>query len=264
MRRVHLAGLALLLLRGPAPADPPATTQWILATAKATGRGGEEFVSSLRIANPLAEAAHVDLTYLAQSPIDETFSATGDNGAAPKVRVTVGPGETLAIEDVLGTTFAGQASPFGVPAGGLRIDSDHPVSVVSRTFVANARSASGVPGTFGFSIPAQGTGQTVSAGETAWLTYASSAPSASSGFRTNLMLLNAGTATTARWTPGRSAKAATAVCTPRASCTPPLYTRRGTPPSMPIASRMPPPISAVLRCGRGGILRTTAGRWRSR
>ncbi|MBK6404203.1 MAG: hypothetical protein IPF66_03690 [Holophagales bacterium] len=196
MRRVHLAGLALLLLRGPAPADPPATTQWILATAKATGRGGEDFVSSLRIANPLAVAANVDLTYLAQSPIDETFSATGDNGAAPKVRVAVGPGETLAIEDVLGTTFAGQASPFGIPAGGVRIDSDHPVSVMSRTFVANARSASGVPGTFGFSIPAQGTGQSVAAGETAWLTYASSAPSASSGFRTNLMLLNTGTATT--------------------------------------------------------------------
>jgi hypothetical protein len=196
MRRFPLAGLALLLLRGPAAADTPATTQWVLATAKATGRGGEEFVSSLRITNPLTQAAKVDLTYLAQSPIDPAFSATGDNGAAPKVRVTVGPGETLAIEDVLGTTFAGQAAPFGIPAGGLRVDSDLPVSVLSRTFVANARSATGVAGTFGFSIPAQGTGQTVSAGETAWLPYVSSSPSATSGFRTNLILLNTGTATT--------------------------------------------------------------------
>jgi hypothetical protein len=196
MRRFPLAGLALLLLRGPAAAETPATTQWILATAKATGRGGEEFVSSLRITNPLARAANVDLTYLAQSPIDGAFSATGDNGAAPKVRVTVGPEETLAIEDVLGTTFAGQAAPFGIPAGGIRVDSDVPVSVLSRTFVANARSASGVPGTFGFSIPAQSTSQTVSAGESAWLAYVSSSPSASSGFRTNLILLNTGTATT--------------------------------------------------------------------
>ena len=198
MRRFSLAGfagLALLLLRGPAAADTPATTQWVLATAKATGRGGEEFVSSLRITNPLSAAANVDLTYLAQSPIDASFSATGDNGAAPKVRVTVGPGETLAIEDVLGTTFAGQAAPFGIPAGGVRVDSDLPVSVLSRTFVANARSATGAAGTFGFSIPAQGTGQTVSAGETAWLTYVSSSPSATSGFRTNLILLNTGTAT---------------------------------------------------------------------
>ncbi len=196
MRRVYLVGLAFFLLRGPAVADTPATTQWVLATAKATGRGGEEFVSSLRIVNPLAQTANVDLTYLAQSPIDATFLASGDNGAAPKVRVTVGPGETLAIEDVLGTTFAGLAAPFGISAGGIRVDSDQPVSVLSRTFVANARSAGGVPGTFGFSIPAQGPEQTVSAGETAWLTYVSSSPSASSGFRTNLILLNTATAVT--------------------------------------------------------------------
>jgi hypothetical protein len=110
--------------------------------------------------------------------------------------VTVGPGESLAIEDVLGTTFAGQAAPVGIPAGGIRVDSDVPVSVLSRTFVANARSAGGIPGTFGFSIPAQAPDQTVSAGETAWLTYVSSSPSATSGFRTNLILLNTGSATT--------------------------------------------------------------------
>ena len=123
MRRFPLAGLVLLLLRGPATADTPTTTQWILATAKATGRGGEEFVSSLPITPPLTQAANVDPTYLAQSPIDASFSATGDNVAAPKVRVTVGPGESLAIEDVPGTTFAGQAAPFRIPAGGLRVDS---------------------------------------------------------------------------------------------------------------------------------------------
>ena len=196
MRRTRYFGILVLLLAGPAAADTPATTQWVLATAKATGRGGEEFVSSLRIANPFTQPANVDLTYLAQSPLDGSFAANGDNGAAPKVRVTVGPGATLAIEDVLGTTFAGLASPFGVPAGGIRVDSDIPVSVLSRTFVANARSASGVPGTFGFSIPAQVAGQTVSAGETAWLTYVSSSPSAASGFRTNLILLNTGASAT--------------------------------------------------------------------
>jgi hypothetical protein len=195
MRRAPLAGLALLLLGVPAAADTPATTQWILATAKATGRGGEEFVSSLRITNPFSQAATVDLSYLAQSPLDATFAATGDNGAAPKVRVTVGPGQTFAIEDLLGTTFAGQAAPFGIAAGGVRVDSDLPVSVLSRTFVANARSEDGVPGTFGFSIPAQVAAQAVSAGETAWLTYVSFSPFSSSGFRTNLILLNTGTGT---------------------------------------------------------------------
>ncbi|MFN7989851.1 MAG: hypothetical protein U0529_20430 [Thermoanaerobaculia bacterium] len=196
MRRFGFASLALLLLQGPLLADTPATTQWVLATAKATGRGGEEFVSSLRIVNPFPYTANVSLTYLAQSPIDGDNAATGDNGSAPQVRVLVAAGETLAIEDVLGTTFAGKAAPFGIPAGGIRVDSDAPVSVLSRTFVANARSASGVPGTYGFSLPAQTAGQTVSEGETAWLTYGSSSPSATLGFRTNLILLNTGSQST--------------------------------------------------------------------
>ena len=196
MKHARGTGLALLLLlAGPAAADTPATTQWVLAVAKVTGRGGEEFVSSLRIVNPFSVPAGVDLTYLAQSPLDGSFAATGDNGAAPKVRVTVGADETLALEDVLGTAFVGKADPHGIPAGGLRVDSDLPVSVLSRTYVANARSAAGVPGTFGFSIPAQSAAQTVAAGETAWLSYVSSSPSASSGFRTNLILLNTGSST---------------------------------------------------------------------
>lgn len=194
MRRALPAALALLL-GGAASADTPATTQWVLATAKATGAGGEQFVSSLRVSNPFAQAANVDLTYFAQSQIDGTGSATGDNSAAPKVRVTVGPGETLPLDDVLGTTFAGKAAPFGIAAGGIRVDSDLPVSVLSRTYVANARSATGVPGTFGFSIPAQTAAQTLSAGETGWLTFVAAAPSAASGFRTNLILLNTGSAT---------------------------------------------------------------------
>ena len=195
MRRLPLAGLAFLLAGAPASADTPATTQWVLATARARGRGGEEFVSALRIANPSGQTARVVLTYLAQSPIDGAFAATGDNGSAPEAALTVGPGETLAVEDVVGTTFAGKEAPFGISAGGIRVDSDVPVSVLSRTFVANARSASGVPGTFGFSIPAQAASQTIARGETGWLSYVSASPSSSSGFRTNLILLNTGGST---------------------------------------------------------------------
>ena len=192
MNLLRGTGLAILLLGAPSRAATPATTQWILATARATGRGGEEFVSALRIVNPSAAAAAVDLTYLAQSPLDASSAASGDNGSAPRVRVTVGPGETLAVEDVVGTLFAGKEAPFGIPAGGLRVDSDVPVSVLSRTYVANARSASGVPGTYGLAIPAQVVGETVGAGETGWISFVSSSPSASSGFRTNLILLNTG------------------------------------------------------------------------
>lgn len=197
MRRAPLAGLALLLTLGtPAAAETPATTQWVLATAKATGKNGEDFVSSLRIVNPTSQAAAVDLTYFAQSPIDGGFAAAGDNSGAPTVRVAVGPGETLRVEDVLGSKFDASRAPFGISAGGIRVDSDVPVSVLSRTFVANARSAAGVPGTYGFTIPAQVAAQTLSAGETGWLAYAAASPSGTSGFRTNVIFLNTGARTT--------------------------------------------------------------------
>ena len=180
---------ASLLLASPALADSPATRQWVLATAKATGAGGEAFVSSLRILNPGTMDAHVTLRYLAQSPIDASFSATGDNTNAASSTLTVGAGEMHPVEDVIGTLFGG-AAPFGIVAGGLEIVSDQPVSVLSRTYVANAVSASGKPGTYGFSIPSQVESQAVAVGETGYLSYIAASPDRVSGFRCNLILLN--------------------------------------------------------------------------
>lgn len=188
--RLPLLAAALLLPAGLAPADVPARSQWVLATAKATGQGGELFVSSLRIVNPGAEAAHVTVTYLAQAPIDGSNSASGDNTGAPTAQLTVAGGATLAVEDVLGTLFGASLSPFGIPAGGLHVTSDRPVSVLSRTFVANARSSTGVPGTYGFSIPAQIEDQAVSPGDTAFVSYVAASPDARSGFRSNFIMLN--------------------------------------------------------------------------
>lgn len=192
MRRTRLSALAaaLLLPAGLAPADAPARDQWVLATAKATGQGGEQFVSSLRIVNPGAEAASVTVTYLAQSPIDGSNTASGDNTGAATALLTVAGGETLAVEDVLGTLFGAGLAPFGVPAGGLRVTSDRPVSVLSRTFVANAASSTGVPGTYGFSIPAQVEDQAVSPGDTAFVSYIAASPDPRSGFRSNFIMLN--------------------------------------------------------------------------
>jgi hypothetical protein len=181
-----LAALAALLVLAPdLSADSPATRQWVLATAKATGLNGEAFVSSLRIVNPNGVAANVSLTFLPQSSIDGSFSALGDNSGRTPVAVVVGAGKTLAIEDVVGTTFGGAA-----PAGAIQVDSDVPVSVLSRTFVANAKSASGVPGTFGLSIPAQVEAQAVALGDTAFLPYTSIAPTTTSGFRSNFIMSN--------------------------------------------------------------------------
>ena len=168
--------------------DSPASTQWIVTSAKVTGAGGEQFVTSLRIVNPNAVPATVTLTFLAQSPLDGSFNASGDNSGAAPVTVTVPAGQTLSIEDVIGTKFNGSA-----PAGGIKIVTDPatPVSVISQTLVANAKSATGQPGTFGFAIPSQTSDQAVAFGDVAYIPYVAAAPDgATTGYRTNLFFLN--------------------------------------------------------------------------
>jgi len=178
-----------LILAVPALGDTPATQQWVLATAKTTGVGGAQFVSSLRIVNPGSTLANVTLTYLPQSPIDSTYSAIGDNTNAFSVAVQVPAGQMLPIEDVIGSLFNG-SGPFGIVAGGIYVASDQPVSVLSRTYVSNAVSSTGVPGTYGFSIPAQVVDQAISAGDTAYIPYIAASPNETSGFRCNFILLN--------------------------------------------------------------------------
>lgn len=163
-------------------ADTPATTQWVVTSAHASG-GGNDYVTGLRIVNPNAAAATVDMYLLPAS------DGSGDNSAAPKVTVTVPASATLAIDDVLSTKFG------TVGAGGIRVESTgatpQPVWVLSQTLVVNAKSSTGVPGTNGFAIPAQNTDQLVALGETAYVPYVSSSSSGSSGYRTNLFLLSA-------------------------------------------------------------------------
>lgn len=198
IKTLVLAAMALSLssaLASPALADSPATKQWVLATAKATGKGGEQFVSSLRIVNPGTVDANVSLTYLAQSPLDGSFAATGDNTSADTQTFKVGAGKMLPIEDVLGTQFGG-AAPFGIVAGGIKVLSDLPVSVLSRTFVANGLSSTGKPGTYGFSIPAQVDAQAISLGDTGYIPYIAASPNATSGFRCNFIMLSTVAATT--------------------------------------------------------------------
>jgi hypothetical protein len=195
-----LSFLAVVAATPAAASDFPATVQWVLTSAKALGAGNPQpqFVTSLRIVNPNSVAANVDLTYLPQSPFDSTdpnnYVVSGDNGGRTAVRVTVGANRTLALEDVVTATF-GDPAPFGVHAGGIKVVSDVPVSAFSRTFVSNGQSSTGVPGTFGISIPAVVSDLAVSAGDTAFLPYAAANPSTTTGFRSNLILLNTSTGT---------------------------------------------------------------------
>ena len=175
-------------------ADTPASKQWVVTSAKVSG-GGNDYVTSLRIVNPSAAAAEVDLYFLPQTPLDlTTNSALGDNSAAPKVVVTVPANSTLALDDVLNLTF-GTAG-----AGGIRVESfvaggglnPAGVWVLSQTLVVNAKNQAGTSGTNGFAIPSQNQDQVVALGETAYVPYISGSPSTTppSGYRTNLFLLS--------------------------------------------------------------------------
>ncbi len=173
--------IAASLLAPPALADTPATMQWLVTSAKVTGARGEEFVTSVRIVNPNPTTTPVDLFFL-----PNTGNPTGDNASPAKVSVTVHGEATWAVDDLL--------SLFGVSSGsgGVRFESRLPVSVLSRTLNMKAPSSSGLAGAYGFTIPAQTSDQAVSAGDTAYVPYISSAPG-----RTNLFLLstNASSAT---------------------------------------------------------------------
>jgi hypothetical protein len=187
--RSALAAVLFLSLSTTLRADTPATTQWIVTSAHASG-GGNDYVTSLRIVNPNATDALVDL-YLLKASGD----GSGDNSGALKVTVTVPKNSTLPIEDILFNKYGATG------AGGFRIESTGTtptaVWVLSQTLVTNAKSSTGVPGTNGFAIPAQNTDQLVAAGETAYVPYVSSSTTSSSGYRTNLFLLSAnGTAST--------------------------------------------------------------------
>jgi hypothetical protein len=181
-----------VLTAAPARAEYARKTQWVLATAKANGVGGAQFVSSLRITNEFNTAASVTITYYAQSPFDSSHTANGANTSAPSTTVSVGPMSTAAFEDVLGTLFGSSLAPWGIPAGGFLITSDVPVSVISRTYVANGLSATGVPGTYGFSIPGTPGGANIAVGDTAVVSYISASPNQTSGFRSNFIMLNTG------------------------------------------------------------------------
>jgi hypothetical protein len=194
MRILRPALLAAALLAAPAArgVDTPALSQWLVTSAKAKGVNDANFVTSIRIVNPGAAPATVELTYYPRVDFDAgTNSAAGDNTAATKATVVVPPGQTLALDDVLATQF-GKTGPSD--SGGIRLESDNPVSVLSQTLVTNALSATGVPGTNGFAIPAQLLDNAVAEGDTGYVPYLSSAPDLTAGYRSNLFLLAANAA----------------------------------------------------------------------
>ncbi|HMA29203.1 MAG TPA: hypothetical protein VKS23_05020 [Thermoanaerobaculia bacterium] len=191
-----LAFVVISLLPATLLADTPASTQWIVTSAKVSG-GGNDYVTSLRIVNPNPAAVEVDMYFLPQTPLDASNNALSDNTGASKVVVNVPANSTLALDDLLsskfGTTGAGGIKIQSFAAtGGLNPD---PAGVwaLSQTLVVNAKNQAGTPGTNGFAIPSQNQDQLVALGETAYVPYISGSPATTppSGYRTNLFLLSA-------------------------------------------------------------------------
>jgi len=169
--------------------DTPATMQWLVTSAKATGAKGENFVSSLRLVNGTAASATVGITFYPRVNFNRTAGeAPGDNTAAAlTTTVTVPAGQTLGIDDALFTLFGITSTSA---SGGLQVESKNfvPISVLSQTLVTNARAADGTPGTYGFAIPAQIPDNAVAEGDTGYVPYLSSSPTAAQGYRSNLFL----------------------------------------------------------------------------
>ena len=169
--------------------DTPATMQWLVTSAKATGAKGENFVSSLRLVNGTAASATVGITFYPRVNFNRTAGeAPGDNTAAAlTTTVTVPAGQTLGIDDALFTLFGITSTSA---SGGLQIESKNfvPISVLSQTLVTNAKAADGTPGTYGFAIPAQIPDNAVAEGDTGYVPYLSSSPTAAQGYRSNLFL----------------------------------------------------------------------------
>src|SRR5512143_3365214 len=111
-----LAFVVISLLPATLLADTPASTQWVVTSAKVSG-GGNDYVTSLRIVNPNPAAVEVDLSFLPQTPLDASNNALSDNRGAAKVGVHSPANSTRALDDLLASKFSAAG------AGGIRVES---------------------------------------------------------------------------------------------------------------------------------------------
>lgn len=95
------------------------TTSVVPAVARIDGVGDTVWVSDVTFANPHTMSVDIELTYL---PRDR------DNTEAPTLEFTVGPGQSMTLEDVVQGTFETNGS------GALLVQAQRPLAVVSRTF----------------------------------------------------------------------------------------------------------------------------------
>lgn len=111
---------------------------FIVAAARADGANGTFFRTDLRLVNLSSSDAEAGLIFLPSNL---------DNQAAIPVRVSIGPRESLELDDVVGNLFSVMSG-----VGAIRIISDTDLAVTSRTYTPSGDPA--CPGTLGQFIPA--------------------------------------------------------------------------------------------------------------
>ena len=142
MKKV-LVALFCLVLAGSSMAVMPGTDLFIPAVAHAQGFGGAQWQADLWILNPSpSQTATVN--------VDLLLRQANPNPASQSV--TIGPGETVYFEDVVGTGLFQQTNA----SGGLEITSDNPVVATAESYVANVVTSlgTGTAGQFFGGVPA--------------------------------------------------------------------------------------------------------------
>lgn len=155
----------------------PKTTQWIDGVAQLAGVGGTFFTSNLLLANLLT------------SPVTAEVAFTERRGTTPLVTksLTIGAGKSLYYADAVH-----ELTELDLKAGMFKISSPTPIAAWARTY--NTVALEGTPGTFGQFIPAFDAADLIGA-DGAVFQGLSQAKDDTSGFRTNMGMINTGGAT---------------------------------------------------------------------
>ncbi len=143
----------------------------LAAAANTGGENGTRWQSDIDLFNAGAEPASVRLSLLRANQANPT-PATAD--------VEVGPGATVRLSNVLGSTFSASNAAIAVEMVSGWAD------VSSRFY--NTASACG--GTFGMFVPGQGDASAVAAGQTGYFHHLTFSRDGSKGFRVNIGFMN--------------------------------------------------------------------------
>jgi hypothetical protein len=152
------------------------SSYWILpSSAKAPGKGGAYYTTSISIGNRGNAEARYKLKFLGNN---------GDGTTGPEsAEFVLGPNQSVTYNDVLGSVFAQGDGSYGAIRLAANVGS---LSVLGQTSTPDPTRPGG---TFGQSVPAFGASEWITSGNIRSIVGIRE----DSSFRTNLVLTNAGT-----------------------------------------------------------------------